>query len=133
MHLRNVKSLIDLPTVSTVPKTQLPTAFRTYSIWRHNTGRKCPGQTHSHSHHQVFNNLLVKFIGLRLTHRLMHRKDTEKQKTCFNLLVAVLHVHSLNGELSIWLPFKMWTHVNISNIQIPWIFFKQKMSVKIAG
>lgn len=42
-------------------------------------------------YHLVFHNLLVEFIGLRLTHRVIHHQDsvTEKQQTCFYLLAAI--------------------------------------------
>lgn len=42
-------------------------------------------------YHLVFNNLLVEFKGLRLTHGVMHHQAlvTEKQQNCFYLLVAI--------------------------------------------
>ena len=55
-------------------------------------------------YHLVFNNLLVEFIGLRLTHRVMQHQDSVTENIFFYSLVAFSC--GLNEEQMLW----KWPH-----------------------
>ncbi len=86
-------------------------------------------------YHLVFNNLLVEFKALRLTHGVMHHQNSVTEKQHDFICLWLFHVPLLNEEQELlkWLQFKMWMQVNTCKIQIVISNKRRKKSVKKAG